>query len=110
MRLQYTGTRVRVFPTHLPRSVQPAAPYRVGIAVLLALALYLAVRCGSEGSKAPTRCTVVSGKGDEAVFHFAPEQAANAATIAVVGTSRGMPERTVTIALATALQATRPAR
>lgn len=76
----------------------------VGLAVLLALAIYLAVRYGPEGSRAPGRCTVVSGKGDGAVYRLAPEQAANAATIAVVGTSRGMPERAVTIALATALQ------
>ncbi|WP_255952338.1 heavy metal transporter [Streptomyces odontomachi] len=76
----------------------------VGLAVLLALAIYLAVRYGPEGSRAPGRCTVVSGKGDGAVFRFAPEQAADAATIAVVGTSRGMPERAVTIALATAIQ------
>ena len=33
-----------------------------------------------------------------------PEQAANAATISAVGTTRGLPERAVTIALATALQ------
>jgi hypothetical protein len=35
---------------------------------------------------------------------MSPEQAVNAATISAVGTSRGMPERAVTIALATALQ------
>jgi hypothetical protein len=74
------------------------------IAVLLALAVYLAVRYGPEGIRAAPRCTVVSGDGEGTAFRFSPGQAANAATIAVVGTSRGMPERAVTIALATALQ------
>ncbi len=52
----------------------------------------------------PPRCVVVSGKDDGASYEFTPEQAVNAATIAAVGTARGMPERAVTIALATALQ------
>lgn len=46
-------------------------------------------------------CSVGSG---ETVYTFTPEQLSNAATIAAVGTTRGMPERAVTIALATALQ------
>ena len=71
--------------------------------VLLALAGYLAVQYVTGGTGAP-RCEVVSGKGDGASFEFAPEQAVNAATISAVGTARGMPERAVTIALATALQ------
>ncbi len=70
--------------------------------VLLAVAGYLAVQYLT-GSAAP-RCRVVSGKGDGASYEFTPEQAANAATISAVGTTRGMPERAVTIALATALQ------
>jgi hypothetical protein len=49
-------------------------------------------------------CRVVSGRGDGAVYEFTPEQAVNAATIAAVGTDRNLPERAVTIALATALQ------
>jgi hypothetical protein len=76
----------------------------VGLAVLLAPVIYLAERHDSEAGRAAQRCTVVSGKDDGAAFHFSSEQAANAATIAVVGTSNGMPERAVTIALATALQ------
>ncbi|GGX56977.1 hypothetical protein GCM10010358_08800 [Streptomyces minutiscleroticus] len=71
--------------------------------VLLAVAGYLVVQYVTGGTGAP-RCTVVSGKGDGASYEFTAEQAVNAATISAVGTSRGMPERAVTIALATALQ------
>ncbi|GGN82698.1 hypothetical protein GCM10011579_070670 [Streptomyces albiflavescens] len=71
--------------------------------VLLALAGYLTVQYLTGGTGAP-RCEVVSGKGDGASYEFTPEQAVNAATISAVGTSRGMSERAVTIALATALQ------
>ncbi|MEW2394686.1 heavy metal transporter [Streptomyces sp. NPDC046862] len=72
-------------------------------AVLLALGGYLTMQYLTGGTGAP-RCEVVSGKGDGASYEFTPEQATNAATISAVGTSRGMPERAVTIALATALQ------
>ncbi|MGW0822255.1 heavy metal transporter [Streptomyces sp. NPDC002845] len=72
-------------------------------AVLLALAGYLVVHYVTGGAGAP-RCVVVSGEDDGASYEFTPEQAVNAATISAVGTSRGMPERAVTIALATALQ------
>lgn len=70
--------------------------------VLLAVAGYLAVQyiTGRGGSG----CRVVSGAADGAAYEFTPEQAVNAATIAAVGTGRGMPERAVTIAIATALQ------
>jgi len=79
--------------------------FRFGAAfvVMLALAGYLAVQYLTGGTGAP-RCKVVSGKGDGASYEFTPEQAVNAATISAVGTSRAMPERAVTIALATALQ------
>ncbi|GAA3824261.1 heavy metal transporter [Streptomyces chiangmaiensis] len=69
---------------------------------LLAVAGYLAVQYLT-GSAAP-KCQVVSAQDDEAAYEFTPEQAANAATISAVGTTRGMSERAVTIALATALQ------
>ena len=49
----------------------------------------------------PERCTVRGGAEE---ISLNPEQAANAATIAAVGASRGLPERAVTIALATAMQ------
>jgi hypothetical protein len=78
-------------------------------AVLLSLAGYLTVQYVTGGNRGtwgngPPRCEVVSGKGDGASYEFTPEQAVSAATISAVGTSRGMPERAVTIALATALQ------
>ncbi|MFK8908123.1 hypothetical protein [Streptomyces sp. YS-3] len=86
----------------------PARPARRGrlfrfvaaAVVLLAVAGYLVVQYLSGGPGAP-RCTV--GSGDD-TFRLSPEQAENAATISAVGTSHGMPERAVTIALATALQ------
>ncbi|HLL32889.1 MAG TPA: heavy metal transporter [Streptomyces sp.] len=71
--------------------------------VLLAVAGYLAVQYVTGGAGGPG-CKVVSGKGDGATYEFSPEQAVNAATITAVGTARGLPERAVTIALATALQ------
>ncbi|MDF2270075.1 heavy metal transporter [Streptomyces coacervatus] len=79
--------------------------FRIGAAfvVLLALAGYLTVQYVT-GGRGASGCKVVSGGSDGAAYEFTPEQAVNAATIAVVGTGRGMPERAVTIALATALQ------
>ncbi|MFI8170496.1 heavy metal transporter [Streptomyces sp. NPDC086081] len=70
---------------------------------LLAVAGYLVVQYVTGGTGGPG-CKVVSGKGDGASYEFTPEQAVNAATITAVGTARGLPERAVTIALATALQ------
>ncbi|MFF5371514.1 heavy metal transporter [Streptomyces sp. NPDC013187] len=70
---------------------------------LLAVAGYLVVQYVTGGSGGPG-CKVVSGNGDGASYEFTPEQAVNAATITAVGTARGLPERAVTIALATALQ------
>ena len=71
--------------------------------MLLAVAGYLAVQYLT-GSSGEPKCTVVSGKDDDESYEFTAEQAVNAATITAVGTNRGMPERAVTIALATALQ------
>ncbi|MGW5608843.1 heavy metal transporter [Streptomyces sp. NPDC003753] len=87
-----------------PPSVRRGRFLRFGAAfvVLLAVAGYLVVQYLT-GSAAP-KCRVVSGKDDGASYEFTPEQAVNAATIAAIGTTRGMPERAVTIALATALQ------
>ncbi|MFE5914711.1 hypothetical protein ACFQ6B_37330 [Streptomyces wedmorensis] len=87
---------------------EPSRPRRRGrlarsaaaFAVLLGLASYVAVHQVT-GSKGAPRCTVGSGENR---YEFTPEQASNAATISAVGTSRGLPERAVTIALATALQ------
>ncbi|MEU7013733.1 hypothetical protein AB4225_29615 [Streptomyces sp. 2RAF24] len=87
---------------------RPPSPARRGrlarltaaFAVLLGLVAYVAVHYVT-GSKGAPRCSVGSGANR---YEFTPEQASNAATIAAVGTTRGMPERAVTIALATALQ------
>ncbi|MFI6769824.1 heavy metal transporter [Streptomyces sp. NPDC050355] len=91
-------------------SAQPAAPQRrkrlwrtaAAFAVLLGLACYLVVQYVTGGPGAP-RCTV-RAQGDEKDYELSPEQAANAATISAVASSRGLPERAVTIALATAMQ------
>ncbi|MFJ8183205.1 heavy metal transporter [Streptomyces sp. NPDC096105] len=72
-------------------------------AVLSAVAGYLVVQYVTGGTGGPG-CEVVSGEGDGATYEFTPEQAVNAATITAVGTARDLPERAVTIALATALQ------
>jgi len=79
--------------------------FRIGAAfvVLLAVAGYLTVQYVT-GGRGGSGCKVVSGEADGAAYQFTPEQAVNAATIAAVGTGRGMPERAVTIALATSLQ------
>ncbi|MCX4819188.1 hypothetical protein OG883_04570 [Streptomyces sp. NBC_01142] len=78
----------------------------VAFAVLLALIGYVVVQYVT-GGDAP-RCTVRAAGGEDGdegpTYEFSAEQAANAATISAVGTTRGMPERAVTIALATALQ------
>ncbi|MFJ3699860.1 MULTISPECIES: hypothetical protein [unclassified Streptomyces] len=73
-------------------------------AVLVALAGYLAMQYLS-GHKGAPRCTVGPvGGGEGRTYELSPEQAANAATVSAVGTTRGLPERAVTIALATAMQ------
>ncbi|MFE1455227.1 heavy metal transporter [Streptomyces sp. NPDC058735] len=90
---------------------EPSSPQRRGrlfrwgsaFVALLAVTGYLVVQYVTGGSGGPG-CKVVSGKGDGASYAFTPEQAVNAATITAVGTARGLPERAVTIALATALQ------
>ncbi|MEV8590073.1 hypothetical protein AB0424_24375 [Streptomyces sp. NPDC051180] len=69
-------------------------------AVLLGLASYVTVHQVT-GSKGAPRCSVGSGANR---YEFTLEQASNAATVSAVGTTRGLPERAVTIALATALQ------
>ncbi|MCH0564115.1 MULTISPECIES: heavy metal transporter [unclassified Streptomyces] len=77
--------------------------FGAGLVALGAVAGYLTVQYVTGGGGAPG-CRVVSGAGGAASYAFTPEQAVNAATIAAVGTGRDLPERAVTIALATALQ------
>lgn len=89
---------------------ETASPLRRGrllriaaaIAVLLGIIGYVVVSYVTGGG-AP-RCTVRTAGGEGPTYELSAEQAANAATISAVGTTRGMPERAVTIALATALQ------
>ncbi|MBD9722653.1 heavy metal transporter [Streptomyces sp. ID-01-6.2a] len=77
--------------------------FMAAFVVLAAIGAYLTVQYLTGGNGTP-RCVVVSGSADGESYEFTPEQAANAATISAVGTSRELPERAVTIALATALQ------
>lgn len=91
-------------------SAQPSVPARrarlwrlvAAFAVLIGLAVYLVVQYVTGGPGAP-RCSV-QAEGDAEPYELSPEQAANAATIAAVASSRDLPERAVTIALATAMQ------
>ncbi|MFG2634993.1 heavy metal transporter [Streptomyces sp. NPDC048362] len=77
--------------------------FLAALLVLCGVAAYLVVQYITGGGGA-RGCEVVSSPGGGTSYRFTPEQAANAATIAAVGTGRGMPGRAVTIALATALQ------
>ncbi|MGX4690000.1 heavy metal transporter [Streptomyces sp. JNUCC 63] len=90
-------------PSPSPKRRGRLLRFGAALVVLLALAGYLSVQFLTGRTGGPA-CEVVSGKEDGASYRFTPEQAVNAATIAAVGTGRGMPERAVTIALATALQ------
>ncbi|MFD7231705.1 hypothetical protein [Streptomyces sp. NPDC059881] len=96
------GVTKTASPVRRGRSLRNAA----ALAVLLALVAYVVVQYESGGG-AP-RCRVHTAEGDGpgagTSYELSPEMAANAATISAVGTTRGMPERAVTIALATALQ------
>jgi hypothetical protein len=71
------------------------------LVVLLAAAGWLAYHFGYNRGPASAGCTV---RADGDVLDLDPDQASNAATIAAVATSRGLPERALTIALATSLQ------
>ncbi|SCK32256.1 hypothetical protein H180DRAFT_02606 [Streptomyces sp. WMMB 322] len=55
-------------------------------------------------STGPARCLVRTAGEKPEDYEIKPEQAANAATITAVASQRGLPERAVTIALATAMQ------
>ncbi|WP_328536876.1 heavy metal transporter [Streptomyces sp. NBC_00344] len=87
-------------PSTAPRRGR-ALRIAAAVVVLLALAGYVIAQYVTGGGGAP-HCTAGSRGGD--TYDLSPEQAVNAATISAVGTARGMPERAVTIALATALQ------
>ncbi|MGW4878705.1 heavy metal transporter [Streptomyces sp. NPDC004262] len=86
-----------------PTRRRRALRFMSGLLILCAVAAYLVVQYVTGGGGAEG-CKVVSGRSDRQSYDFTPEQAVNAATIAAVGTGRGMPERAVAIALATAIQ------
>ncbi|RMI33831.1 heavy metal transporter [Streptomyces triticirhizae] len=71
--------------------------------VLLGVGVYALVHYES-GSRSEPHCAVRGEDPDSEPHTLSPAQAANAAVIAAVGTSRGLPERAVTIAIATAMQ------
>ncbi|MDT0462803.1 heavy metal transporter [Streptomyces gibsoniae] len=89
-------------PSPKPKRRGRLLRFGAALVVLFSVAGYLAVQYLT-GPAAPS-CKVISGKADGASYSFTPEQAVNAATISAVGTTRGLPERAVTIAIATALQ------
>ncbi|WP_232109785.1 hypothetical protein [Streptomyces buecherae] len=72
----------------------------VACAVLLALVGYATAHVLTGGG-GPPRCVV---RADGQRLELDPEQSRHAATIAAVAASRGLPDRAVTIALATAMQ------
>lgn len=77
--------------------------------MLVAVAGYFVVQRASNDNGGVPYCTASAdgksgAKGSGQFDEMSPEQAANAATIAAVGVSKGMPDRAVTIALATAMQ------
>ncbi|WP_446591349.1 hypothetical protein [Streptomyces sp. LARHCF249] len=76
----------------------------VGLLVLFAVIGYFAVQRYSNGGAGAPYCTATATAGGGQKYEMTPEQAANAATIAAVGISKGLPDRAVTIALATAMQ------
>lgn len=78
--------------------------------MLLAVAGYFVVQRASNGGGGAPYCTAsADGAGEGGgegggEYEMTTEQASHAATIAAVGVSKGMPDRAVTIALATAMQ------
>ncbi|MFI9761844.1 heavy metal transporter [Streptomyces sp. NPDC051963] len=92
-------------PASPPARQRRGRLFRFGAAfvVLLSVAGYLVMQYITGGTGTPG-CKVVSERNGTTAYEFTPEQAVNAATITAVGTARGLPERAVTIALATALQ------
>lgn len=79
----------------------------VACVVLLATVSYVTVRLVTvdDGARCVVRAVGESGDpADDGDYELKPAQAANAATISAVASQRGLPERAVTIALATAMQ------
>ncbi|WP_318242028.1 hypothetical protein [Arthrobacter gallicola] len=72
-------------------------------AAAAATALYLLVLAGTSGEDRPLREHCTAAVNDSS-WQLTPEQTANAATIAAVAVTRGLPPRAASIALATAVQ------
>ena len=86
-----------------PKSRAKGLRVAAACVVLLAIAGYVAAQYVTS-STGPARCTVsAAGEGSDD-YEIKPEQAANAATITAVASRRDLPERAVTIALATSMQ------
>lgn len=97
--------------TDPPRPRRRRRPLRwaAGFLVLVAVAGYFVVQRASNDNGGVPYCTASADgksgpKGSGQFDEMSPEQASNAATIAAVGVAKGMPDRAVTIALATAMQ------
>lgn len=86
-------------PRRGTRTVRRRLRYAVAGLTVLGLAAYLALHYLT--TPTPEGCRV---RGAGHALKLNTDQAANAATIAAVGSSRDLPERAVTIALATAMQ------
>ncbi|WP_329379599.1 hypothetical protein OG625_13250 [Streptomyces sp. NBC_01351] len=90
---------------HRPRLRSRLLRAAAGLLVLLAVVGYFAAKQDSTGGQGAPHCTVrAAGAGAGDSYSMTTEQAGNAATIAAVGTGKPMPERAVTIAIATAMQ------
>ncbi|WP_433787714.1 hypothetical protein ACQPX6_12900 [Actinomycetospora sp. CA-101289] len=79
----------------------------VAVLAVLALVITLIVLLADSGPSARPRCTITAppdSPGLPATWTLSPEQADSAATIVGVGRRLGVPDRAVTIALATAIQ------
>ncbi|UCM90171.1 hypothetical protein [Streptomyces marincola] len=74
----------------------------LGMLLLAGAGVYAVGQFGA-GREEPPHCAVTGPDGRTA-FTLGHEQAASAATIGAVGSARGLPERAVTIAIATAMQ------
>jgi hypothetical protein len=92
-------------PTEIRRPSRKRRALRtlVALTALGGLGAYAVVQYETGATK-PPQCTVADRDGGGAPHTLQPRQAANAAVIGAVGASRELPERAVTIAIATAMQ------
>jgi hypothetical protein len=97
-----SSTVGRVSETRHSRSRRPKR-LLVGVFVLIGLFGYFTAQRDSNGGGGAPYCTARATQNGDG-FEMTPEQAGNAATIAAVGVAKGLPDRAVTIALATAMQ------